>query len=307
MADSTLSNPTEQDTIAITPGNKRSLNETTTNAEHSVSSPDNSGQNENPIQRKKRAKTSIVWTKFVEMVVLGDSISNCLMEWGIENKVYTISVDNVLSNDVAIRILRKKFKVMGNLIRRGKLFHVRCCAHILKLIVQDGFYQIRHIIDDIHESVLYINASESWIRVFTEIVQQLKLMFQKLILHCKTRWNSTYEMLAMAIKFKKVFPKLKETDLSYHYCEQDEDWEKVEKVCDILNVFSGTTNLISGSDYLTSNLFLNEVYLVKMMLDSKSEDEDEFIRNMVRKMKDKFYKYWGECRVLMCVVVVLDL
>ncbi|XP_031267880.1 zinc finger BED domain-containing protein RICESLEEPER 2-like [Pistacia vera] len=206
-------------------------------------------------------------------VMIADSISKCLTEWKIENKVYTVSVDNALSNNIAIRILRENFEVMGNLICEGKLFHVRCCAHILNLIV------------------------------FTEIVQQLKLSFQKLILHYKTRWNLTYEMLAMAIKFKKVFPRLKEKDSSYHYYPQDEDWEKV---CDILKVFSGTTNLISGSDYPTSNIFLKEVCLVKMMLDSKSKDGDEFIRNMVRKMKEKFDKYSGECNVLMSVAAVLD-
>ncbi|XP_031285981.1 zinc finger BED domain-containing protein RICESLEEPER 2-like [Pistacia vera] len=151
--------------------------------------------------------------------------------------------------------------------------------------------------------VSYTSMFQSRIKIFIEIVQQLKLSFRKLILHCKTRWNSMYEMLTTTIKFKKVFPKLKERDSSYHYYPQDEDWEKV---CDILKVFSGITNLISGSDYPTSNLFLKEVCLVKMMLDSKSEDGDKFSRNMVRKMKEKFDKFWGECNVLMYVAAVLD-
>ena len=55
------------------------------------------------------------------------------MGWGIENKVYTISVDNALSNDVAIKVLKENFEVSGKLLCGGKLFHVRCCAHILEL------------------------------------------------------------------------------------------------------------------------------------------------------------------------------
>ncbi|XP_031262368.1 zinc finger BED domain-containing protein RICESLEEPER 2-like [Pistacia vera] len=220
-------------------------------------------------------------------IAIADGIFKCLIGWGIENKVYTISVDNALSNDVAIKVLKENFEVSGKLLCGGKLFHVRCCTHILNLIVQDGLHQIRHIIDDIYESVLYINSLESRLKVFSEIVQQLKLPYRKLILHCKTRWNSTYEMLATIIKFKQVFPRVKERDINYHNNLSDEDWKKVEKVCEVLKVFSGSTKLISGSDYPTSNLFLKEVCVVKCMLDSKSESEDDFIRVIVRKMKHK--------------------
>ncbi|XP_031262366.1 zinc finger BED domain-containing protein RICESLEEPER 2-like [Pistacia vera] len=185
-------------------------------------------------------------------IAIADGIFNCLMGWEIENKVYTIYVDNASSNDVAIKVLKENFEVSGKLLRG------------------DGLYQIRHIIDDIHESVLNINSLES------------------------------------RLKFEKVFPRLKERDINYHNNPSDEDWEKEEKVCEILKVFSGSTKLILGSDYPTSNLFLKEVCVVKRMLDSKSESKDDFVRVMVRRMKEKFDKYWGECNVLMSVAAVLD-
>jgi len=122
-------------------------------------------------------------------------------------------------------------------------------------------------------------------------VQQLQLPERKFILDCKTRWNSTFEMLSVAIKFKEVFPMFKDIESHYHCCPRPEDWEKVEKICEILEVFNAVTNIISGSDYPTSNLFLNEVYRVKVLLDKRSNDEDEFIRAMVSRMKSKFDKY----------------
>ncbi|XP_031272706.1 zinc finger BED domain-containing protein RICESLEEPER 2-like [Pistacia vera] len=200
-------------------------------------------------------------------IAIADGIFKFLMGWGIENKVYTISVDNALSNDVAIKVLKENFEVSGKLLCGGKLFHVRCCAHILNLIVQDGLHQIRHIINDIYECVSYINNLENRL---------------------------------------KVFPRVKERDINYHNNPSDEDWEKVEKVCEVLKVFSGSTKLISRSDYPMSNLFLKEVCAVKCILDSKSESKDDFIRVMVRKIKQKFDKYWGECNVLMFVAAVLD-
>ncbi|GKB39895.1 zinc finger BED domain-containing protein RICESLEEPER 2-like protein [Tanacetum coccineum] len=89
--------------------------------------------------------------------------------------------------------------------------------------------------------------------------------------------QSTYEMLSSAYKFKEVFPKYEERDCDYESCHLKDDWVKVEQICGILEVFSNVTNIISGSDYPTSNLFLCEVYEVKQILDGKKDDENEFI------------------------------
>ncbi|XP_057791041.1 zinc finger BED domain-containing protein RICESLEEPER 2-like [Salvia miltiorrhiza] len=122
-------------------------------------------------------------------VEIADNLYKCMKDWGIENKVFTISVDNASNNDVAIRILADTFSRNKKLLCGGKLFHVRCCAHILNLMVQEGLSRIAYIIEDIHESVLFINYNEARLRAFSEIVQQLQLPHRKLVLECKTRWN----------------------------------------------------------------------------------------------------------------------
>ncbi|KAH7655676.1 Ribonuclease H-like protein [Dioscorea alata] len=222
-------------------------------------------------------------------------------EWGIENKVFTISVDNASRNDVAIKILKDTFSRTKRLLCGGKMFHVRCCAHILNLMVQDGISKI----EDIHESVKFVNQNEARLKSFSDIVQQLQLPKRKLILDCKTRWNSTFEMLSIAIKFKEVFPMYKDWESLYHCCPSLEDWEKMEKICEILEVFNAITKIISGSDYPTSNLYLNEVYRVKVLLDKRANNGDDFIQEMVGRMKRKFDKYW-ECNLLILVAVILD-
>lgn len=65
----------------------------------------------------------------------------------------------------------------------------------------------------------------------------------------------------------------------------------MENVCEILKTFKVCTNVISGSDYPTSNLYLIEVYKVKETLDRVSQFKDDFIRKMAIKMKEKFDKY----------------
>ena len=39
--------------------------------------------------------------------------------------------------------------------------------------------------------------------------------------------------------------------------------KKMEKICEILEVFNSIIKIISGNDYPTANLFLNKVYHVK--------------------------------------------
>ncbi|GKE71929.1 zinc finger BED domain-containing protein RICESLEEPER 2-like protein [Tanacetum coccineum] len=190
----------------------------------------------------------------------------------------------------------------------GKLFHVRCCAHILNLMVQDGLLKIEVIIENVHDSVKFINQNEARLMLFGEIVQQLQLPHRKLVLECKTRWNSTFHMLSTAMKFREVFPRFQEREPRYLSCPSIEDWIKVEKVCSILEVFNSATNIISGSEYPTSNLFLNEVHRIKVLLDKKNFDpsQDKFVYDMVEAMKENFDKYWKECNLLMSVAAVLD-
>jgi len=59
----------------------------------------------------------------------------------------------------------------------------------------------------------------------------------------------------------------------------------VLKVCKLLEVFNLTTHIILGSEYLTTNLYLAEVWRVKQVIDNSSEDEDFFMRDMVAPMK----------------------
>nr|DAD35996.1 TPA_asm: hypothetical protein HUJ06_006636 [Nelumbo nucifera] len=131
-------------------------------------------------------------------VDITNAICKCLKEWGIENKVFTISVDKSY-NDSCLRFLRDIFSRNSKLLCDGKLFNVRCCAHILNLLVQYGHDEISFIIENVRESVKYINQYESRKQTFSKIVQQLQLGAKKLVIDCPTRWNSTFEMLCFEI------------------------------------------------------------------------------------------------------------
>ncbi|XP_073062866.1 zinc finger BED domain-containing protein RICESLEEPER 2-like isoform X6 [Primulina eburnea] len=120
------------------------------------------------------------------------------------------------------------------------------------------------------------------------------------------RWNSTYFMLSTALEFKDVFPRYQQRDPTYNYLPSDEDWEKVIVVCSFLEEFNEVTHIISGSEYPTSNLFLPELYNIKKLLKNTNVGEDSFMADMIKKMKKKFDKYWGDCNLLISIAAVLD-
>ncbi|XP_019433339.1 PREDICTED: zinc finger BED domain-containing protein RICESLEEPER 2-like [Lupinus angustifolius] len=167
-------------------------------------------------------------------VDIADAIFKCLKDWGIESKVFSVSVDNAAYNDRCLKELKVLLSRHVKLVLDGKLFHVRCCAHILNLRVQDGLGRIVTIIEKIRESVKFINYSEARLRTFSQVVQQLKLGGKKLVLDCLTRWNSTYDMLSIAIQFKEVFPRFQDREPSYTSLPEADEWEKVEKVAKLL-------------------------------------------------------------------------
>ncbi|MBA0876328.1 hypothetical protein Goshw_001314 [Gossypium schwendimanii] len=86
-----------------------------------------------------------------------------------------------------------------------KLFHARCCANILNLLVHNGLFEIEDITDNVRESVKYITASTVHLTMFNDIIKQLQLTNKRLILDCCTQWNATYAMVSCVLEFKDVF------------------------------------------------------------------------------------------------------
>ena len=96
-----------------------------------------------------------------------------MIEWGIEKKVFSITLDNATSNDSMQRILKEQLQMISGsgLLSGGKYLHVRCCAHILNLIVKAGLELAKDLLHDIRESVRYVKASQTRILAFAACVE----------------------------------------------------------------------------------------------------------------------------------------
>ena len=86
-------------------------------------------------------------------VELESVVFDCLKQWGIEKKIFSITLDNAYANNILQDILKSHLCVHRNLLCNGEFFHVQCCAHTLNLIVQDGLKVVDKALHSIRESV----------------------------------------------------------------------------------------------------------------------------------------------------------
>lgn len=169
-------------------------------------------------------------------VAVCEVLNRCLTDWNVAHKFATVTVDNATYSDVAIRKLKDVLSYQKKLPFDGKLFHVCYCAHILNILVKCGLDEIEVIIHNVRETVKHISASKLRLKLFSEVVKSWQLSGKKLVLDCPTRWNSTYDMLSLALEFKDVFKYYEEKDTSYKNCPMKDDWVKVEKGCSFLEI-----------------------------------------------------------------------
>ncbi|KAH1198148.1 Zinc finger BED domain-containing protein RICESLEEPER 2 [Glycine max] len=140
--------------------------------------------------------------------VLVEIIIKHFFEWNLDRKVSTITVDNYSTNDAMIPKILSKFG-RSSFILGGTYFHMRCCAHILNLIVKDGMSTIHDSIEKIRDSVSFWVGTPKREEKFIEACEQLEIPYsKKLRMDCRTRWNSTYLMLVSQLPYLEVFKRL---------------------------------------------------------------------------------------------------
>ena len=89
---------------------------------------------------------------------IGKMIEACLISWGLE-RVFTITVDNASSNDVAISFMKKKIRNWGKFVLDCDDLHIRCCTHILNLVVTQGLKDYDTSIQVIRNAIRYVRSS----------------------------------------------------------------------------------------------------------------------------------------------------
>ncbi|EOA18248.1 hypothetical protein CARUB_v10006740mg, partial [Capsella rubella] len=233
-------------------------------------------------------------------------LSQCVEDWGIES-VFTITVDNAKGNDKALRLFTDALRLTGpqTLVRDGAYLHMRCCAHVLNLIVRDGLAIVSGSVIAIRNAVKYVRSSILRLESFQKRVLTGNASRGSVTLDCITRWNSTYLMLTSALKFRGAFEKLLAEDKLYneYFMEIEEDgekrigpleavdWDEIHGLVKFLRLFFNCTLAFSASKRVTSSLCYLEIVIIEQHLIALSFNNDELLRTQATAMRAKFEKY----------------
>ncbi|GKV05105.1 hypothetical protein SLEP1_g17148 [Rubroshorea leprosula] len=228
---------------------------------------------------------------------LGDMLERCLREWGID-KVYCVTLDNASANDGLVRHLKGCLQKWGTSILGGQDLHMRCAAHIINLVVNDGFKEMQPSVNAVRAAVRYVRESPMRQKLFFECAKFEKIECEKMLsLDTPTRWNSLYLILEVAEKYELAFGSFARRDAHYedaldHAIPTHEDWENCRKLVDFLGHFYCMTLKVSGNWYATSNLYFLEICSLDALLKEWEELSDIDLVMLTIKMRDKFDKYW---------------
>ena len=147
-------------------------------------------------------------------------------------------------------------------------------AHIVNLIVVEGLKEMNKYVEHVRRAVRYVRQSPARIQKFKECVVVEKMECKKMLcLDVCTRWNSTYLMLNTAQNFERAFERFEEQDTNFRAeLERGEgwpsvdDWDNVRNLRDFLEHFYEVTLRISGTSYVTSNNFFDELSEIDIIL-----------------------------------------
>lgn len=126
-----------------------------------------------------------------------------LHDWGIDI-VLTITVDNASTNDLSVKYMKRKLKSgqVDKILLGNKFLHLRCCAHIINMIVGEGLTELKGLVTSIRNAMRYVRSSPARENRFKKCVEHEKIKSKgSVVLDVVTRWNSTYSMLSSAFKF----------------------------------------------------------------------------------------------------------
>lgn len=250
--------------------------------------------------------------------IIGKTIENCLIEWGITTKVLTVTVDNASANDVGVDYLKDRLCSWNGAVLEGKFLQMRCAAHILSLTVREGLKEADDSVYRVRNAVRFVRSSPARLLKFNVCVKKEQIESKRhLCLDVETRWNSTYLMLDSALIYRKAFLKLQNSDGGKFRADLeknrgvpvDEDWERVTSLLPFLKIFYDATLRLSASLYITTNVYLQEIVGVGMMINKKCESSDVGVRLMASGMKKKHNKYWDnvdKVNLLLYIAVILD-
>ncbi|XP_021321373.1 zinc finger BED domain-containing protein RICESLEEPER 2-like [Sorghum bicolor] len=259
----------------------------------------------------------IIGLRLIEVKHNGENISAAIAsvveEYGLIDKIFSITLDNASSNAKAMETLTPMFAgYLGPdpapddddpINRSYSLVHQRCACHIINLVVKSALKRIKPYIEDFRTAINFLNSSNQRVAMFKNYCEAKGMRPRKFGLDMDVRWNATYLMLKHLVPYREVFSVFINSNYGSALLSQAH-WHVAEKILEFLELFYDCTVTLSGVYYPTSPLVLHHVLEIATHLHACERDLN--LRAFVFPMQSKFLKYWKDIPMLYSFAFILD-
>lgn len=249
-----------------------------------------------------------------------------------------IVLDNVASNTVFIRELQLILQ-SEDIDFDCEDCHFRCFAHILNLGVQDMLRKLQ--LDDpeeCEESDSDYSKDEDNVvttnnNVLNSPIKKIRALFLKLKrseqstnmlksactmtstkfmspkIDVCTRWNSTHDMLKVALLLKPALISLFQSNIAFHiYLLSEEEWCLCSEVQKFLKHFKTVSTVLGGDSYVSLPYVIVAFNMLLDKIENKMQtlNRTDKLFNAYQAGQDKLLKHYHKSNWIYCICLVLD-
>ena len=208
-------------------------------------------------------------------------LQDTLIEYNLDDKVFSITLDNASNNNRAMDLLKLRIKPVLD----GAFFHSRCVAHVINLSVQVALKICENLKMKFRGLLVTIYSSSN----------ERQMNYRRFRRQCgeeplgpcydnNTRWNSTCMMFENILRQRDTLNAFNETLVNRNKSVSisDQDWDQLNALTNFLQVFKFATTVLSGVYYPTSPLVLKKIYVMTEKLDQLKTSPSQIFRRMVK-------------------------
>ncbi|KAL2923512.1 putative AC transposase [Bienertia sinuspersici] len=232
-------------------------------------------------------------------------IFSCSKNLYLIDKIFYISLYNAMANTKAVDFLKEDPSI--NMLLGGSLMHVRCCAHILNLCLQEGLGELRPLLEPIKCVIRWIRVVRSAKRAFKLMCEEYGLRKKVISLDTPTRWNSTYKLLHNAIAYRDVLSDMyNKSRVDGRFITNDR-WSLAKIIHDVLETFDIATHIFSYVYESNIHILILEcIKIIHSIKQTSQANPDPFVKNVLDNMKEKWYAYFIEFPHIYGIAAILD-
>ena len=151
-------------------------------------------------------------------------------EFGLESKVFAITLDNASNNARAMTDLIPKLSAYS----APYLFHQRCACHIINLIAKSALKLMKAPIEKIRSGITYLSISNPRLAEYKRWCEAASNAHHVYNVDMDIRWNSTYIMIRDLIRDKEQFTMFVNSNSGGAIYITDHDWVMAQMIMEFL-------------------------------------------------------------------------